>query len=53
MRRNEVIPLIIQIVEDDKAIREELAELLRNSGYEAEYLTDFSASYILVTIPCF
>ena len=34
----------IYIVEDDKAIREELAELLRNSGYEAEYLTDFSAS---------
>ncbi len=34
----------IYIVEDDKAIREELAELLRNSGYEAEYHTDFSAS---------
>ncbi|SHM85089.1 response regulator transcription factor [Ruminococcus flavefaciens] len=34
----------IFIVEDDKSIREELAELLRNSGYEAEYLTDFSNS---------
>ncbi|WP_295091220.1 response regulator transcription factor [Ruminococcus sp.] len=34
----------IYIVEDDKSIREELAELLRNSGYEAEYLTDFSNS---------
>ena len=32
------------IVEDDRSIREELAELLRNSGYEAEYLTDFSNS---------
>lgn len=34
----------IFIVEDDRSIREELAELLRNSGYEAEYLTDFSNS---------
>ena len=34
----------IFIVEDDRSIREELAELLRNSGYEAEYLTDFSSS---------
>lgn len=34
----------IFIVEDDRAIREELAELLRNSGYEAEYLTEFSDS---------
>lgn len=34
----------IYIVEDDRSIREELAELLRNSGYEAEYLTDFSDS---------
>lgn len=34
----------IFIVEDDRSIREELAELLRNSGYEAEYLTDFSDS---------
>ena len=34
----------IYIVEDDKAIRDELAELLRNSGYEAECLTDFSNS---------
>ena len=34
----------IYIVEDDRSIREELAELLRNSGYEAEYLTDFSNS---------
>lgn len=34
----------IYIVEDDKSIREELAELLRNSGYEAECLTDFSNS---------
>lgn len=34
----------IFIVEDDRAIREELAELLRNSGYEAEYLTDFTNS---------
>ena len=34
----------IFIVEDDRSIREELAELLRNSGYEAEYLTDFTDS---------
>ena len=34
----------IFIVEDDRSIREELAELLRSSGYEAEYLTDFSDS---------
>ena len=34
----------IFIVEDDRSIREELAELLRNSGYEAEYLTEFSDS---------
>lgn len=34
----------IYIVEDDRSIREELAELLRNSGYEAEFLTDFSDS---------
>ena len=34
----------IYIVEDDRSIREELAELLRSSGYEAEYLTDFSDS---------
>ena len=34
----------IYIVEDDRSIREELSELLRNSGYEAEYLTDFSDS---------
>ncbi|MBQ6034319.1 MAG: response regulator transcription factor [Ruminococcus sp.] len=34
----------IFIVEDDRSIREELTELLRNSGYEAEYLTDFSNS---------
>ena len=34
----------IYIVEDDRSIREELAELLRNSGYEAESLTDFSNS---------
>jgi DNA-binding response OmpR family regulator len=34
----------IYIVEDDRSIREELAELLRNSGYDAEYLTDFSNS---------
>ena len=34
----------IFIVEDDRSIREELAELLRNSGYDAEYLTDFSNS---------
>ena len=34
----------IYIVEDDRSIREELAELLRNSGYETEYLTDFSNS---------
>lgn len=34
----------IYIVEDDRSIREELAELLRNSGYEADYLTDFSDS---------
>lgn len=34
----------IYIVEDDRSIREELAELLRNSGYETECLTDFSDS---------
>jgi DNA-binding response OmpR family regulator len=34
----------IYIVEDDRSIREELAELLRNSGYETECLTDFSNS---------
>ena len=34
----------IYIVEDDKSIREELAELLRNSGYETDCLTDFSNS---------
>ena len=34
----------IFIVEDDRSIREELAELLRNSGYEAEYLTEFTNS---------
>ena len=34
----------IFIVEDDRSIREELTELLRNSGYDAEYLTDFSNS---------
>ena len=32
----------IYIVEDDKSIRTELAELLNNAGYETEYLTDFS-----------
>lgn len=32
----------IYIVEDDKSICTELAELLTNSGYKAEYLTDFS-----------
>jgi DNA-binding response OmpR family regulator len=34
----------IFIVEDDRSIREELAELLRNSGYDAEYLTEFTNS---------
>ena len=34
----------IYIVEDDRSIREELAELLRNSGYETDCLTDFSDS---------
>ena len=34
----------IYIVEDDRSIREELAELLRNSGYEIDCLTDFSDS---------
>ena len=38
----------IFIVEDDRSIREELAELLRNSGYEAEYLTDFSNSKVKI-----
>lgn len=32
----------IYIVEDDRSIRTELAELLNNSGYETECLTDFS-----------
>ena len=41
----------IYIVEDDRSIREELAELLRNSGYETDCLTDFSdsAAQILAT----
>ena len=34
----------IYIVGDDRAIREELAELLRNSGYDTGYLTEFSNS---------
>ncbi|MDE6425358.1 MAG: response regulator transcription factor [Ruminococcus sp.] len=34
----------IYIVEDDRSIRTELAELLNNAGYETEYLTDFSNS---------
>ena len=34
----------IFIVEDDRSIREELDELLRNSGYDTGYLTDFSNS---------
>lgn len=34
----------IYIVEDDKAIREELEALLRNSGYETESLIDFEHS---------
>ena len=33
----------IYIVEDDRSIRTELAELLNNAGYETEYLTDFSS----------
>jgi DNA-binding response OmpR family regulator len=32
----------IQIIEDDKALREELAKLLENSGYETTMVTDFS-----------
>ncbi len=32
----------IFIVEDDRAIREELMQLLKNSGYETETLTDFN-----------
>ena len=31
----------IYIVEDDRSIREELAKLLKNAGYETEALTDF------------
>ena len=34
----------IYIVEDDRSIREELAELLKNAGYETETLTDFENS---------
>ena len=34
----------IYIVEDDRSIRTELAELLNNAGYETECLTDFSDS---------
>ncbi|MDE5558003.1 MAG: response regulator transcription factor [Ruminococcus sp.] len=34
----------IYIVEDDRSIRTELAELLNNAGYETECLTDFSNS---------
>ena len=34
----------IYIVEDDRAIREELAELLKNAGYETDTLTDFEHS---------
>lgn len=32
----------IYIVEDDRSIRTELAELLNNAGYETEFLVDFS-----------
>ncbi|MDE6832848.1 MAG: response regulator transcription factor [Ruminococcus sp.] len=32
----------IYIVEDDRSIRTELAELLNNAGYATEYMTDFS-----------
>ncbi|MDE5834259.1 MAG: response regulator transcription factor [Ruminococcus sp.] len=32
----------IYIIEDDRSIRKELAELLNNSGYETECLVDFS-----------
>lgn len=34
----------IYIVEDDRSIREELEELLKNAGYETEALTDFENS---------
>lgn len=34
----------IYIVEDDRSIREELSELLKNAGYETEALTDFENS---------
>lgn len=34
----------IYIVEDDRSIREELSELLKNAGYETESLSDFEDS---------
>ena len=33
----------ILLIEDDIPIRQELSELLRNAGYEAVYITDFTA----------
>ena len=32
----------ILVVEDDEVLRNELIELLRNEGYEAEYISTFS-----------
>ena len=32
----------VMIVEDEKVICEELCDLLKNAGYEAEILTDFA-----------
>lgn len=31
----------ILVVEDDEVLRNELIELLRNEGYEAEYISTF------------
>lgn len=39
----------ILIIEDDIALREELAELLRSNGYEPELMTDFTHSAELIT----
>ena len=38
----------IFIAEDDAAIREQLAELLKNAGYETECLTDFANSLEII-----
>lgn len=38
----------VMIVEDEKVICEELCDLLKNAGYEAEILTDFAHSVSVI-----